>query len=144
MSSSNFLTLMDQFFDESFLPTTKRVGSTILGSIGSLNIKEFKNRYEISVNAPGIDIKKTKIEIRDRLLTIKYEDTFESKNQEEESGELIRQEYSETIGFSRSVNLPKNVKEESIKAKYKNGILKIEIHKIPEPEAKNVEIVAED
>lgn len=145
MSSNNFLTLMDQFFDESFLPATKRVGSTIFGSVGSLNIEEYKDYYKISLIAPGINVKNAKVEIRDRVLTIKYENQI-SQTEEEEEGksELIRQEYSEKIGFSRSVTLPKNVQEDSIKASYKNGILKIQIQKISEPEPKTVEITEED
>jgi HSP20 family protein len=144
MSNNNFLTLMDQFFDDGILPATRRAGSAIFGSMPALNIKEFSDRYEITLTAPGIEIEKARVEIREKILTIRYETESAQSFENEDKGELIRQEFSEELSFTRSVSLPKNVEDDNIKATYKKGILKIVLKKIPETKPKNVQIHSED
>jgi HSP20 family protein len=128
---------MDQFFDDTFRP----VGGTIVRSLGStpaLNVKEFDDRYEVSLTIPGIDPNKVKIELQQKVLNVSYEHSSESQEKDSE-GDLLRQEYSH-YSFSRSVALPKNVDEEGVEAKSSKGILTITIKKIPEAKPKTVSI----
>ena len=136
MLRNNILTLMDQFFDDTFRP----VGGTIVRSLSSapaINVKEFANRYELSVTIPGIESSKIKIELQQKLLSVSYEHIQESE--QEDPGDLLRQEYSH-YSFSRSVALPKNVDEETVEAKSSKGILTITVRKIPEAKPKTVSI----
>ncbi|MEI6728014.1 MAG: Hsp20/alpha crystallin family protein [bacterium] len=137
MSRNNILTLMDQFFDDTFRP----VGGTIVRSLGStpaLNVKEFDDTYEVSLTIPGIDPNKVKIELQQKVLNVSYEHSNESQEKDSE-GDLLRQEYSH-YSFSRSVALPKNVDEDGVEAKSSKGILTITIKKIPEAKPKTVSI----
>jgi HSP20 family protein len=143
-NNTNLITLMDQFFDDAFLPATRRVSSSFFGSLPALNIKEFKDRFEITITAPSIDINKAKIELHERVLSIKYENEIKDLEEGVEEGILLRQEYLENVNFSRSVTLPKNVDEDSVKASYKQGILKVLVNKLPENQPKNIIIENQD
>jgi HSP20 family protein len=112
-----------------------------LAALPALNVREYADRYEVSLAAPGIDPQKVKIELKENILTISYEDKKEQAHQE---GDLIRQEYSEYINFTRSLSLPKDVDSESIKAKYTRGILHIHITKLPEAQPKTISVEVEE
>ena len=127
---------MDQFFDDGVRPVAYSLGRNF-SNAPALNVKEMKDRYEISLAVPGIDAGKAKVELKDNVLTISYEDKMEETYKE---GDMVRQEYSEYVSFTRSLSLPKNVDENSIKAKYGRGILSIMINKLPEAQPKSVNI----
>jgi|YNPBryunderm2012_1023409.scaffolds.fasta_scaffold13205_2 HSP20 family protein len=138
--ANNLLSLIDQFFDDNVRAMTYSLGRP-LAALPALNVKEYADRYEVSLAAPGIDPQKVKIELKENILTISYEDKKEQAHQE---GDLIRQEYSEYINFTRSLSLPKDVDSESIKAKYTRGILHIHITKLPEAQPKTISVEVEE
>ena len=138
--ANNLLSLIDQFFDDNVRAMTYSLGRP-LAALPALNVKEYADRYEVSLAAPGIDPQKVKIELKENILTISYEDKKEQAHQE---GDLIRQEYSEYINFTRSLSLPKDVDSESIKAKYTRGILHIHVTKLPEAQPKTISVEVEE
>ena len=138
--ANNLLSLIDQFFDDNVRAMTYSLGRS-LAALPALNVREYADRYEVSLAAPGIDPQKVKIELKENILTISYEDKKEQAHQE---GDLIRQEYSEYINFTRSLSLPKDVDSESIKAKYTRGILHIHITKLPEAQPKTISVEVEE
>jgi HSP20 family protein len=138
--ANNLLSLIDQFFDDNVRAMTYSLGRP-LAALPALNVREYADRYEVSLAAPGIDPQKVKIELKENILTISYEDKKEQAHQE---GDLIRQEYSEYINFTRSLSLPKDVDSESIKAKYTRGILHIHITKLPEAQPKTISVEVEE
>ena len=138
--ANNLLSLIDQFFDDNVRAMTYSLGRP-LATLPALNVKEYADRYEVSLAAPGIDPQKVKIELKEKILTISYEDKKEQAHQE---GDLIRQEYSEYINFTRSLSLPKDVDSESVKAKYTRGILHIHITKLPEAQPKTISVEVEE
>jgi HSP20 family protein len=138
--ANNLLSLIDQFFDDNVRAMTYSLGRP-LAALPALNVKEYADRYEVSLAAPGIDPQKVKIELKENILTISYEDKKEQSHQE---GDLLRQEYSEYINFTRSLSLPKDVDSESIKAKYTRGILHIHITKLPEAQPKTISVEVEE
>jgi len=138
--ANNLLSLIDQFFDDNVRAMSYSLGRP-LAALPALNVKEYADRYEVSLAAPGIDPQKVKIELKENILTISYEDKKEQAHQE---GDLLRQEYSEYINFTRSLSLPKDVDSESIKAKYTRGILHIHITKLPEAQPKTISVEVEE
>jgi HSP20 family protein len=139
--SNNITTFIDQFFDDTFRPLSSSV-TRALGSTPALNVTEYDNRYETTVTIPGIDPKKVKVQLNDKVLNISY-DHQNSVEEEKEEGVLLRQEYSH-YSFSRKVALPKNIDIESISAKTLKGILTVTVNKLPESQPKSVEIAHED
>ena len=91
----------------------------------SINISEDKKKYKIEVAVPGFDKKDIKVETENNFLIISSEKKAENKK----SGKnLLKQEYSYS-SFRRVIRIPENADENKIKAKMKNGVLKISISK---------------
>ena len=90
------------------------------------DIKEHKDNYSILVDLPGYNKDDIKISIEDGYLTINA--TMSKNEEEKEHGKFVRREryFGEC---SRSFYVGENVKEEEIKAKFKNGTLTIEVPK---------------
>ena len=100
-----------------------------------------KNHYSIMVDLPGYNKDDIKISIEDGYLTISA--TMNKNEEEKEHGKFVRREryFGEC---SRSFYVGEEVKEDDIKASFKNGTLKIEVPKKEEkkelPEKKYIQI----
>lgn len=91
----------------------------------ALNIKETDDNFEIELAAPGFAKKDFEITIEEGLLNVKAE---KSTSEEEKEENYTRREFSYN-SFERSLQLPENVKEEELKAKYNDGILSFKLVK---------------
>lgn len=105
------------------------------------DIKEKKDKYLVDIDLPGYEKEDIKIEIEDGYLTIHA--TTDSHKEEKEDGKFVRKE--RYVGeCSRSFYVGEDIKEEDIKASFKNGTLKLEIPKKEEkkelPEKKYIPI----
>ena len=105
------------------------------------DIKEKKDKYLVDIDLPGYEKEDIKIEIEDGYLTIHA--TTDSQKEEKEDGKFVRKE--RYVGeCSRSFYVGEDIKEEDIKASFKNGTLKLEIPKKEEkkelPEKKYIPI----
>ncbi len=90
------------------------------------DIKEKKDKYLIDIDLPGYEKDGIKVEIQDGYLTVHAKvDKVEDDN---EKGKYVRKERY-TGECSRSFFVGDNVKEEDIKAKFKNGTLTLEVPK---------------
>ena len=91
--------------------------------------------YRLRADLPGLDKKNVDIEITEDILTIKGE---------RKNNQINQNDYSEfTYGkFSRSFNLPDDVKHDSIKASMKDGVLALEIPRMEKvnPKVKRISI----
>jgi HSP20 family protein len=99
-------------------------------SLPAVNISEDEKKYIVEVAAPGFKKEDFKLNVEDDILTI----SAESKQENVEEGkdkQYSRREYSYN-SFTRSFHLPDNAKDDSIGAKYADGILKIHIPKSKE------------
>ena len=119
----------DPFFDEG----ESRVMKT--------DIKEKKDKYIIDIDLPGYEKDNIKIEVEDGYLTVHA--TIDSNKEEKDEGKFVRKErYMGSC--SRSFYVGDDVKEEDIKATFRNGILKLEVPKVEEkkelPEKKYIQI----
>ena len=119
----------DPFFDE----RESRVMKT--------DIKEKKDKYLIDIDLPGYEKDNIKIEVEDGYLTVHA--TIDSNKEEKDEGKFVRKErYMGSC--SRSFYVGDDVKEEDIKATFRNGILKLEVPKVEEkkelPEKKYIQI----
>ena len=87
------------------------------------DIKENENGYVMDVEIPGFDKKDVNISLKDGYLTITAE---KKETEEDKKNNYIRRERSTSLSRSYYVG---DVSKESVKAKYENGILAIEIPK---------------
>jgi HSP20 family protein len=108
-------------------------------SMPSVNVKEHDKDFEIEVAAPGLSKKDFKIAVENGVLTISSE---KEEEKEEKEKNYTRREFSYNA-FSRSFTLPENVNESDIKARYEDGLLKLNVAKkmITQPkERKAIEV----
>lgn len=90
------------------------------------DIKEKGNNYIIEVDLPGYEKDNIQIEMENGYLKVSAK--VENSNEEEEEEKYIHKErfYGEC---SRSFYVGDNVKEEDVKASFKNGILTLTVPK---------------
>ena len=94
------------------------------------DIKEKKDKYIVDIDLPGYEKEDIKIEVNDGYLIVNAK-TNHHKDEKEE-GKYVRKE--RFVGeCSRSFYVGEDVKQEDIKASFRNGTLKIEIPKKDEP-----------
>ncbi len=132
---------LDRLFDNAFsgfgLEKSAKLGSDV-SFTPSLDIKETETQYKIAVEVPGIDEKDLEVNLDGDLLTIKGE-----KHQESESDEGDFHRVERRYGsFCRMLNLPENAVQETITAKFDNGVLTLSIDKREDlaPTSRQIEI----
>jgi len=103
----------------------------------SVDIIEKENEFELTADLPGFDKKEINLSIQDKVLSLIA--NHKSSSYSKESYRL-RERNSKSL--NRSFTLPKNVIEEKINAKFKNGSLKVILPKAEriEPEIKKIKI----
>lgn len=92
-----------------------------------IDISEEKDRYVLEAELPGLSDKDVTLELKDSVLTLstaKESDSGEKKDRHE----WIRRE-RRSFRFSRSFSLPEDADPERIEAKFKDGLLKVEIYR---------------
>ena len=103
----------------------------------SVDIVESKESYELAVEIPGLNKNDIHISLEDSVLRLSGERKQESKSENKNYHHI-----EITFGrFERSFRLPKNVKTDQINAKYKDGILKVEIPKAEEVKPKEITVL---
>ena len=90
------------------------------------DIKEYDDKYELSVEVPGIEKKDINISLEDGYLVISTTKNNEIK--QENNGKVLRQERF-TGSYKRSFYVGEHYKYSDISAKLANGILTINITK---------------
>jgi HSP20 family protein len=105
----------------------------------ALDIAEAKDAISVNVEVPGMEPKDIDISLSGDTLTIKGE----KKQEKEEKNENYYRMERSYGAFSRSVRIPVEVKSEEIKAKYRNGILKITLPKKEEVKPKEIKVETE-
>ncbi|EAR00071.1 Hsp20/alpha crystallin family protein [Maribacter sp. HTCC2170] len=130
---------MEDFFDNRFWNQGLVNDSFWNGRKGepALNIKENEANFEIELAAPGFAKKDFEITIDDGYLNVSAK---KSTSEEEKEDDFTRREFSYK-SFERSLQLPENVKEEEIKAKYKDGILSFKLEKMEEAKKAKPKVV---
>ncbi len=125
-------------FDEMFRDPFFNEGES---KLMKTDIKEKKDKYIIDIDLPGYEKEGIKIEIQDGYLTVHA--SINKEENDEEKGKYVRKE--RYVGeCSRNFYVGDNIKEEDVKAKFKNGTLTLEIPKKEErkelPEKKYIPI----
>ncbi len=127
------LSLLDRVFDDDFAPAFGTRSPAV-------NIQEKDDRYLIEAELPGLSEKDLKLELKDGVLTL----TAEKKEETEEKAKdatWIRRERRESR-YARSFELPDNADGEKIEARFKDGLLTVELPKKPEASPRQVPVKA--
>lgn len=121
---------VDNFFDSVFnYPSNYRTSSRLMNT----DVQELEDEYQVDIELAGYDKDDIKVELKDGNLIINAEKK-EQKGEKAEDGRYIRKErYSGSC--RRSFYVGKDLKQEDIKASFKNGVLRLILPKDKEVEA---------
>ncbi len=115
----NEFDLFDNFFDDGFFTKRER-------NMMKTDIREQKDKYIVDIDLPGFEKENINVSLDKGYLNISAKVDKKEENKEHEKY-VHRERF---IGeCSRSFYLGEDVKEENIRAEFKNGILKIEVPK---------------
>lgn len=128
---------MNHLFDDVLRPVVR--GDSRLSKWNrypTVDIYDNNENIVIKAELPGIDKKDIVIDVKDGVLTLKGERSFDNEVKEEKY--YCRER---TFGkFERVFRLPADVDPEKINADYKDGILKINIPKPEEQQPKQITV----
>jgi len=105
-----------------------------------VDIKETETDITVKADLPGLKKEDIEVSVDNDMLVIKGERKFEK---EEKDKNYVRVERSYG-SFYRSFTIGVPVKEDEIKASYKNGVLEVLVPKAEVKKAKKVEVKTEE
>ena len=121
--------------DFSFPDVDKALYGKHAKNVMKTDVKETDNSYEVDIDLPGFKKDEIEAKLENGYLTISAAKGLDKEEKEEKDGKYIRKErYSGAM--SRSFYVGDELKQEDIKAKYEDGILKLSV---PKKEQKKVE-----
>jgi len=128
---------MNHLFDDVFRPVAREDGGlSMWNGYPTVDIYDNDENIVITAELPGINKTDIVIDVKDRVLTLKGERSFDNEVKEEKY--YCRER---TFGkFQRAFRLPADVDPEKINADYKDGILKIDIPKPEEQKPKKITV----
>jgi len=130
----DFDDLFDRFFSEPAFSIPKLFSEK--SWYPTVDVSEGKRNIIVKAEIPGVDKEGIDLALDGRFLTI----CGEKKHEKEESDERYHRVESSFGFYRRTIELPADVDESKVDAKYKNGILKIKLKKAKEAETKNIKI----
>jgi HSP20 family protein len=108
-------------------------------SVPAVDLFEEKDEIVVKAELPGIDKDQIEVNVTDHQLTIKGE-----KKKEEEIKEKDYYRCERSYGsFLRTLELPKDVHADKVKAVFKNGVLEVRLPKTEEAKAKEIKVKIE-
>ncbi|MDH3356001.1 MAG: Hsp20/alpha crystallin family protein [Desulfobacteraceae bacterium] len=128
---------MNHLFDDVFRPAVRGDSKLSMWDWNpTVDIYDNDENIVIKAELPGIEKKDIVIDVKDGVLTLKGERSFD--NEVKEKKYYCRER---TFGkFERVFRLPAKVDPEKISADYKDGVLKIDIPKPEEQKPKQITV----
>jgi HSP20 family protein len=124
---------LDRFFHD--LPSAFSFGEGV--GIHRTDVYETENEVVVSCEVPGLEKKEdVQLDVNGDVLTIAG---VIHRSNEIKAEQMYRSERF-TGRFQRQISLPSPVKEEGIKASYKNGILEVRMPKASPGERKRIDV----
>jgi len=108
----------DRLFDGFIWPTQS--GARGIWS-PAIDVRETDKEFVVEADLPGLEEKDVKVELNENMLTI----SGERKQEKEEKTEQYYRSERSFGQFTRSMALDADIKENEVKATFKNGTLKI-------------------
>ena len=124
--------LLDGIFKYPYDVKTKAEAHPLTGRMIT-DVKEFDDKYQLDMELPGFTKEDVKVELSNGYLIVSAERN-ENNDEKDAEGKFIRKEryYGK---MSRRFYVGKELTKEDIKAKFENGMLKLDVPKKPEKPA---------
>ena len=128
---------LNRMFNVPYWPQGRMSDETGMGMWNpAVDLYEKDDHFVIKAELPGVDKKDIAIDLKDRVLTLSGERSYENEVKEEN---YYRRERSYGK-FQRAFTLPADVDSDKIKAEFKDGLLQIEVPKPEQQKPKQVTI----
>lgn len=129
--------IFNDFFDTEWMEKANATAPAI-------NVVEHDNSYAVEVAAPGMTKDDFNVHLdEDGNISITMEKKSENKEENKKNGHYLRREFSYSK-FQQTMVLPDNVDKDKISASVKDGVLTIDLPKLPKEEpvkrSKQIEI----
>ena len=132
--------LMDRFWDDPFWGFHGYTSQPKRDNPMPIDVTADEKQVVIQASLPGVKPEDVNVTIEDNRLTI--EGQVNSVEETEKDRYVIRERHSGS--FYRSLALPKDLQDDSVEARFENGVLTLTLPRVPEvkPQAKTIEIKA--
>ena len=128
---------INRMFSEPYWATRRMDDESDMGMWNpAVDLYEKDDHFVIKAELPGVDKKNILVDLKDRMLTISGERSYENEAKEEN---YYRRERSYGK-FQRAFTLPADVDSDKIKAEFRDGLLQIEVPKPEQQKPKQVTI----
>jgi HSP20 family protein len=120
---------MDRLFSDFFSSPLTEGGATTQQTWHlPVDVVDQGNAFQVKAAVPGFKPEDVEVTYHDGLLNISAQSSQESESKQ---GNYLRRELS-AGSYSRSVQLPGDIKASDIKATFENGVLTIDLPKSPD------------
>ena len=123
--------LFDDLFDDYPFRSLENVDRKLYGKHAGkemlTDVKEHENNYEVEIDLPGFKKDEINLELNEGYLTITASKGMDEEEKNKQ-GKIVRQERYSGV-MQRTYYVGDQMKAEDIKAKYEDGVLKLEIPK---------------
>jgi HSP20 family protein len=106
--------------------------------VPALDVRETDDRFELTVDLPGIDPGDVTVNYEDGMLSISGKREFSK----EESGETWHRVERGFGTFARQVRLPRTADAERIEASFDRGVLTVSVPKVEAAKPRTIEVRA--
>jgi HSP20 family protein len=128
---------INRMFDDPFFRIGRMDDDAGMGMWNpTVDLYEKDDNFVIKAELPGVNKKDITIDLKDRVLTLSGERSYDNEVKEEN---YYRRERSYGK-FHRAFTLPADVEADKIKAEFKDGVLKVEVPKPEDRKPKKVTI----
>ncbi len=124
---------MNRIFSDYFGAASETTISTLTPA---MDLVDTKDSVKIKVELPGMTKDDVDISLKDDTLTIKGEKK-RVKEEEDENRYYVERSFGT---FSRTLTLPSKVNPESVEARFREGVLEINLPKAEEAKVKEIQI----
>jgi HSP20 family protein len=132
MSFGNLHSVLNDWFEADGVSTQSRTSTWH----PAVDVLEGKDAYLIHAELPGIKKEDIHVELKDGNLVLSGE------RKAEKLADGVKYRHAERVAtkFWRSFSLPETIKQDSIEATYKDGVLEVRIPKAEEAKPRQIEI----
>jgi HSP20 family protein len=127
---------MNRLFRDSYGPEGQDQSLTTSAFAPPVDVYEDEHNVTLKIEVPGIDEKDIDVRIENNTLTVHGERKFE-KEEKEENYRRVERKYG---SFTRTFAVPNTFDQESVKADYDKGVLKITLAKKAEAKPKQIKV----
>jgi len=130
---------LNRVFSRPSLRNSGKENLTVADWMPTVDISETEGEYLIKAELPEVRKEDVKVTVENGVLTLQGE----RRQEKEEKGKRFHRVERSYGSFVRSFTLPESVDESSVKAEYKDGVLKVTMPAPKEIAAKKIQIEAQ-